>query len=340
MHRAVLREDAIPIVTLLQSELQAFKDYGDRLVEWITSAQAQTAIDFWSVVGKFSGDFTPESRGSLFVRYLEQKGKSNSTEMSGLDCDVALINYPQYDAMTERCSPFQNVLKRNGCSAFMQNILNATDMLVWVKALRRHIFKRFIKRHRKYFKTLLSLLPVESRNLSAESRCNSASAYCVWLALEYGAPGISEYSNMRASNLFFEAHAGQAYTRQQAASYIIDSYITFFDIWGALETANDGGRRFFHIVVHDASVSHSKFTLNNASFTVAKRGDAGVPSQKVQSFIISPDYLSQLAAVNHGTKCRLFLNYTGGDLFNDRPRELLRFVDTDSTDKPVLTINI
>lgn len=162
-----------------QSDLDEWKGWGDRLLEWWGRATQTT--------GAIPEVVTSAGRTSVDGNAADLANRLGFAESIGGKCPWPLVvDPPETEVMSwKRPFRFSNELDRQ---------LEERLLLDTYRVVRRHIYRRYVKSHRHCWNSLSKLGWLESKALSSASACAVALAYAAWRM------AIEGFSNMDRFN--------------------------------------------------------------------------------------------------------------------------------------------
>lgn len=336
-HLTSLSKQRVPMVKLSAEALQIFEVLGDKHQRWIDSVERFNLGSISDVMPKISGakdlemsefyfEYVRRRIGLPFDLYWQSMEFAHA--VSRIDYTLAASAVAQsktrpavFDLLTDR-------ICATAAGAFAAS--DVTDVIKCVKSLRRFLFKRYVRQHRRCFHALRSLSEGELHNLCFSSRCTCASAYCAWLVSSGGVSSMREHQAVRSSlpmRATFEDLLSSS--SLSLRDILVTQFVSFFDVWGALETADDPQKPCSDVVIARALLHSKSFVCMNASYTLTHRNDACGRVQKLKSFIISPGQLitrsEERCFSNTNAPRSGFVDHGSRDLFGPSAQGIMRF---------------
>jgi hypothetical protein len=349
-HLRSLALERVPIVKLSEEEVRAFEMIGGKYQEWLDKIENLDLGAVSEVIPKISGMRDLEV-SEFYFEYVRSR--------IGLPFDLYwqsakfshVVSFVNYASVATGADAFE--VQGAGSSSFSVDRLSSElrpafdvgDVVKCLKSMRRHFFKEYIRNHRKCFNSINSLSHSQLNVLSFSARCTCVSAYCAWLVSSGGVSTIPEYQAVRSNSPMMDIFSdllsrGGSCIRE----VLVTQFVSFFDVWGALERANASQNKYSDVIVIRATIPTKSFVCMNASYTLIHRDKTGGHIRKEKSYIISPLQLKaqsqERCSCNKMNSYSRFVEVIGRNVFVPRAHGIMRFVDGRCNLHNTLVINI
>lgn len=350
-HLRSLARSRVPLVKLSEIDSKAFESLGDQYRAWIEGITRLNLGPVSDVVGninhvkdlnriEFYFEYVRSQIGLPFELYWQNVKFAH---------EVCQVNYGVAPNATSESYDLTPAIYRSpnsaGCPAYNPDpIAIVSDVITCIKSMRRHFFKNYITSHRKCFNAIKNLSHDQLNILNFSNRCTCVSAYCAWLVSSGGVSTLPEHSGVRSVKPMEEIYELILRNTSSLRSILITQFVSFFDVWGALETVDTDQKSYSDIIITRASIPNDSFACMNASYTLRRRDEIAGRFNKAKSYIISPRQLkfrSQERCFFGGQQRILMLVETGSrNLYVPSSHGIMRFVDGRGDFQNTLVISI
>lgn len=350
-HLRSLARSRVPMVKLSESDSKAFELLGDEYRAWLDGIKRLNLGAVSDVLNNVN-DIRDLGSIEFYFEYVRSR--------IGLPFDlywqsdkfrheVCQVNYTAARNASNDSSSLTpvNFLSPNDVGDPTQNpdpVATVGDVITCIKSMRRHFFKNYITPHRKCFNAIKKLSHGQLNILNFSNRCTCVSAYCAWLVSSGGVSTLPEHSGVRSVKPMEEIYELILRNPSGLRSILITQFVSFFDVWGALETANADQKKYSDIIITRASIPNESFACMNASYTLTHRDKIAGRFNKEKSYIISPRQLkfrSQERCLFGGQQRILMLVETGSrNVYVPSSHGIMRFVDGRGSFQNTLVISI
>lgn len=255
--------------SMQQRDLDEWQEWGDQLLAWWRRAtQAPGAIP--EVV-------TSAGRISVDGNSADLANRLGFAESIGGKCPWPLVVNPAKTEVLKWKRPFSS------CVDLDLN-LEARVLFESYRVVRRHIYRTYVKPHRRCWRTLSNLNWLESKALSSESACAVALAYATWRMTIEGFSNVEDFKK-RIERPTFTYRIPPVLVDERGA--YLWWYAYFFGVLGDIDTCLHGQR--FHINCISPLSSQHQIKSDSISWSSMRDENSLAPIKFEYWWLVFPD---------------------------------------------------
>lgn len=181
----------------------------------------------------------PEFEGHnqfLVFRFLEAKIGMQEGFASNVHFPVRRIIIPQHKLSWMLHPPYahRDVKRFYERQFIFQKNISRDDQIAMIKSLRRFVWKRYIRPHKRCLNALLKMGTYQGVRIVTDERCSAVLAYACWLVQLYDDLSMSEA--LSSSPKKYRYIKESLFSPRAIVEVNINRLLThFYDLWGAIE---------------------------------------------------------------------------------------------------------
>lgn len=228
-------QSPFPVHLLSDDVCALFSAWGESLVTWFRKSQAIGAEDLLEIISVPLSSHSVKNRFAYW-RYLEGQ------------IGTAPLSIPAAGYVTARLT-----LERLYGSDVWASDTDYLHLVACFKSLRRHIYKKFVKPHRRCINQFRRLKLSEYYALDGNARCSCALAYYSWLVSVFNLYTMQDL-NDRYINPYIPSGKFHRYaTHSSVGRFLLEAWTAFHDQWGVYELYDWGNDAQCDLEVHIGS---------------------------------------------------------------------------------------
>lgn len=290
---------------------------GDDIFRWIDSKQSKNHLD------------------GMLLKYLEVRTAIPATIITSLEFPVTRLSL-EYPFEREGGTVESWWETRRGGRLYDMQCLGVSsiskmDQVSCIKSLRRYLWKTYVSKHRKCYRSFVDLTRHQRMNLQSGSCCIVSLAYACWLASIFKAKNFDAAIGKYQSA--YKAFGGKNHCPSVSFKRKLNILLLgFYRLWGGMLI---GAAESDEVIVNFHNVEDDPTLSLNFSHTYRKQPVATLftGDEKYSSYFVSAHHLQDLTSLR--CKCTATISaYIPEELvkdlverFHPDPRAVLRFID-------------
>lgn len=212
--------------------------------------------------------------------------------------------------------------------------ISKIDQIRCIKSLRRYIWKKYISKHKKCYRSFIDLTLHQRMNLQPGSSCFASLAYVCWFMNALTTSNLAVVTGK--GQCIYRAYGGRGHCPLATfKGILINRLVGFYSVWGALFRGAIGGETVvkFHNMVLEQTLGLNFSHIYKDIPEVPSPADTG----EYGVYFVSADHLENLTASRCGCKSNVS-HYVPPDLAVDKVERfypdtslVLKFIDPNSS---------
>lgn len=242
-----------PRSMLSQKDTRRIIRWGARASAWLKKAQQHGPEDIACFLRRTSKNPLSGSH-YLYFRWLESKIGPSPIVHPGRHCSVMRIKFPSDDQVLSEKAEAE---------------LTVDDTIQCLRSLRRYIYRRYVRQHRKCMSGLKSLSSYQCHHLDVNRRCTCGAVYLAWCTSLTQSYSIQNLFQKRTVILGSVDFLKKLTSKSSVVTFILAQYASFLSACSLLElhASTDPGFRSIHVVA--TTHRSSRIELLSPAYTVS-----------------------------------------------------------------------
>lgn len=209
--------------------------------------------------------------------------------------------------------------------------ISKMDQVRCIKSLRRYIWKTYIAKHKKCYRSFIYLTLHQRMNLQPGNSCLASLAYVCWLMNALTTNNLAVATGI--DQCTYSTYGSRDHCPLATFKNIINNKLVgFYSVWGALLIgAADSGETV--VKLHNMVVEQTLNSSFSHTYKDIPWEPSGADSEEYGSYFVSASHLEELTIMRCGCKCGIS-EYVPSDLVGDLEerfypdaRSVLKFID-------------